>query len=109
MIKIDRYYLNEQRDPAREELLRLASSNSASERWEAAKDPRLPTETMQKLARDPEAQVRFELALNPGTPPEILLFLAKDPTPLVAAQVERNPNWPEDLTDWALGDDWIDK
>lgn len=109
MIKIDRYYLNEQRDPAREELLRLASSNSASERWEAAKDPRLPLEAMRALVKDPEPQVRFELALNPGVPADLLLLLAEDPLPLVASQAENNPNWPEDLTSWALGDDWIDK
>lgn len=107
MIRVSRYRLHE--SAHEQELLRLARSNSASERWEAAKDPRLPHWCMHKLADDPEPQVRFELALNPGTPVEVLIKLAKDPTPLVANQVERNPNWPEDLTSWALNseDSWL--
>ena len=43
------------------------------------------------------------------TPVEILLMLAQDSSPLVAEQAALHPNWPEDLTSWALGDEWIDK
>lgn len=107
MIHIDRYHINE--SAHERELLRLANSNSASERWEAAKDPRLPHSAMRKLVNDPEPQVRFELTLNPGVPVDVLLQLADDPLPLIRDQVERNPNWPEDVTGWALGDDWLDK
>ena len=64
---------------------------------------------MKRLAQDSAPQVRFQLAINPSTPVEILLMLAQDSSPLVAEQAALHPNWPEDLTSWALGDEWIDK
>lgn len=107
MIKIERYRIHESAEER--QLEELALSRFAGDRWQAAQHPGLPLWLMKRLVQDPEPQIRFQLALNPGTPPEILLRLAQDPAPLVAAQAHENPNWPEDLTGWALGDEWLNK
>ena len=107
MIKIERYRLHESAEELG--LEEMALSRLDGYRWQAAQHPSLPLWLMKRLAQDPKAHVRFQLAINPSTPVEILLMLAQDSAPLVAEQATLHPNWPEDLTSWALGDEWIDK
>jgi hypothetical protein len=81
MIKIERYRLHESADELG--LEELALSRLDGYRWQAAQHPSLPLWLMKRLAQDS--------------------------SPLVAEQATLHPNWPEDLTSWALGDEWIDK
>jgi hypothetical protein len=68
-------------------------SLSYDEKYELAKNPNTPVETLKVLATDKDAGVRYCVAGNPNTPIETLKVLATDEYYNVRSCVARNPNY----------------
>ena len=66
---------------------------SLDEKYELAKNPNTPVETLKVLATDENYDVRYEVAENPNTPVELLEVLATDKNYCVRYGVAKNPNY----------------
>jgi hypothetical protein len=69
-------------------------SLSLVEKYELAKNPNTPVETLKVLATDKDFWVRSRVAQNPNTPVETLKVFATDEFPWVRWGVAQNPNTP---------------
>ncbi len=63
-----------------------------NEKFEIAKHPNTPQETLKLLATDEDPGVRYWLAKNPNIPQETLELLATDKDPYVRRCVTQHPN-----------------
>jgi len=67
---------------------------SYDEKYELARNPNTPVETLKVLATDESYSVRSWVARNPNTSPETLKVLATDEVYGVRSGVAQNPNTP---------------